>query len=180
MNKMIIGILVLLCALLAVPVALAIGNTYCGHTDFSGIRYNVVPQNARNYDVYVSGSWVNPYIFSSTGMSATQIVTFTTDVCNRGRNNEYGIDIGIKDITAGTYVMYQNDAFNLPAFSCARFSTKIPVEKLPSVWGTKYWRGSGAMKYFYTVEVMQNNFRADEDQNNNLWVHSLFVKAPYS
>lgn len=178
--KTIIGILVLLSImLLAVPVS-AIGNTYCGHMNFSDIRYNVIPQNARNNDIYISSSYANPYIFSSTGMVATQTVTFTTNVCNRGRNNEYGIDIGIKDITAGTYVMYKNDAFNLPAFSCARFNTKIPIEKLPSVWGTKYWRGISSMKYFYVVEAMQNNFRADQDQNNNVWVHTLYVKAPYS
>lgn len=144
------------------------------------IMLSAIPMvSAATNDVSITSS-LYPYVFAARGMTPSQAVTFNIDVCNRGTAPQYGIDIWIKDISAGMYVMYQKDVFSLSPWQCQRFTSRIPIDKLPSVWGPKYWSGITSKYYFYTVEVRQDNYAADENQNNNFRTHTIYVRSPYS
>lgn len=177
-----IGILVLLCIMLGiVPPASAWSNPYSDYnpgyiqsSPVSSSITNAVYEGRMNHNVYIIGT-MNPYIVNSRGMTYNQLVTFKSVICNAGKNPEYGIDYSIRDVSAGRYVVYKRDAFNLEVGQCRTMTTSVPLDQMPSVWGSKYWSGSAkSLKYIVGAEQNGN----DDNPQNNYVTHTMWVKPP--
>lgn len=182
MKSKLIGILTMLSIiLLSVIPASAWTNPYSDYnpgyiqsSPVSSLSTNALFDARMNHNVYITGT-MNPYIVSSRGMTYNQLVTFRSVICNAGKYPEYGIDYSIRDESAGRYVVYKRDAFNLEIGQCMTMTTAVPLDQMLSVWGSKYWTGS-AKSYKYIVGAEQNG--NDDNPYNNYVSHTMWVKPP--